>query len=104
MNKTRALVLAALVAVSSSAFAWQEGGETGIIPVVTPTTPSCPEVYYSGDINDNFLASRAGVVSYNNYQEYLSGVWGGAMTYQEYMKAHPPTGPISCPTSLGGMG
>lgn len=98
MNVKKTLLAAALVACSTSAFAWLANSDTGLVPVVVPTTMQCPVEYYNVDLDRTFLASQNEVVSYNAYHGYLDGRWSmGAMTYPEYLVQYPVRITVLCP-------
>lgn len=109
MNIKKVLVTTALVACSTSAFAWLGNSETGLVPVVVPTTMQCPVEYYNTPMTLTFLGSQTEVASYNSYHEYLDSQWGmGAMTYEEWLVQHPihitvhcPNNPVSMPDGRG---
>lgn len=107
MNITKTLIAAALLVCSTSAFAWLANSQTGLVPVVVPTTMQCPVEYYNTPMTLTFLGSQAEVASYNEYHEYLDSQYApGAMTYEEWLVQHPVKITVQCPNNPmpGGMG
>ena len=100
MKMKNLAVVTGLLLCSTAAFAWLGNSQTGLVPVVVPTTMQCPVEYYNGDINVTFLASQAEVSSYNSYHVYLDGQWGmGAMTYPEWLVQNPVRITVKCPNN-----